>query len=471
MKVFVFRLLFLFLLTVFACKTVKITPPKPQPFSNVEPAKPNSIIGLPINIFTEGIAKSINKKFIGILYKDTSFADNENDKVKYDIIKRADIKVITANNALEIHAPLHINFTYLFKFFGVDKTISNSLNLTVKFTTTPMIDRDWNLVLNSKGKIVWDDLPVINLGITKLDLPNIFGTLIKGFVNKMALKIDKEFPKAVNINNLVSNAWKSLAEPILLDSANKVWLITKPKNLFVTPIVYTPNKMQIKLGLSSVVELVSGVKPVIDSFSDKLPPLRQVSDFKEFTKLNLSASVTYQQMNEGLAKHFLNNPFSLETFDYKVNVLDAQVFNYGNKVLLALKIDGKVRKGFIGKKVKGIIYATGVPIYNPKNKSIEIKQFDFELKTRDVLVKAATWLLNSKEFKQNIENNLVYSIADQLNEARLNANDAVNTKMLDMIDIKGHIKSLEPADIYVTPTALVINIISEGNIEINLNGF
>ncbi len=322
MKAFIFRLLFLFVLVIFACKTVKITPPKPQPFSNVEPPKPNSIIGLPINIFTEGIAKSINKKFIGTLYKDTSFTDNENDKVKYDIVKRADIKVITANNALEIQAPLHVNFTYLFKFFGVDKTISNSLNLTVKFTTNPMIDRDWNLVLNSKGKIVWDDLPVINLGITKLDLPNMFGTLIQGFVNKMALKID-----------------------------------------------------------------------------------------------------------------------------------------------------GKVRKGFIGKKVKGIIYATGVPIYNPKNKSIEIKQFDYDLKTRDVLVKAATWLLNSKEFKQNIENNLVYSIADKLNEARLNANDAVNTKMLDLIDIKGYIKSLEPADIYVTPTALVINIISEGNMEINLNGF
>jgi hypothetical protein len=287
----------------------------------------------------------------------------------------------------------------------------------------------------------------------------------------MAQKIDTEVPKSLNLKKQVSDAWLTLKDPILLDSTNKAWLMVNPKNVFITPITYTKTQMQIKLGLASVVELVSGFKPVNDSFAKQLPPLRQVNNFEENIKLNLGASVSFDQINESLAKQFAGKPIELESFDYKMKINDAKAFNYGNKVMIALDIDGKVRKGIIGKNIKGIVYATGVPIYNAKNKTIEIKQFDFEIKTRDILLKAGSWLLNSVVFKQTIEKQLVYSIADQLNQARLSANDAVNKKMIETVDIKGFVKNLEPGEIFVTPNSIRINIITDGNIEVNLNGF
>jgi hypothetical protein len=139
--------------------------------------------------------------------------------------------------------------------------------------------------------------------------------------------------------------------------------------------------------------------------------------------------------------------------------------------MIALDIDGKVRKGIVGKNIKGIVYATGIPIYNAKSKTIEIKQFDFELKTRDILLKAASWLVKSKSFKENVESKLVFPIEDKLTQARITANDAVNKKMIDNIDIKGFVKNLEPGNIYITPTAIKLNIVTDGNLEINLNGF
>ena len=79
--------------------------------------------------------------------------------------------------------------------------------------------------------------------------------------------------------------------------------------------------------------------------------------------------------------------------------------------------------------------------------------------------------MNSAAFKQSIEKQLVYSIADQLNKARLSANDAVNKKMIKTVNIKGYVKNLEPGEIFVTSNAIRINIITDGNIEVNLNGF
>jgi hypothetical protein len=66
---------------------------------------------------------------------------------------------------------------------------------------------------------------------------------------------------------------------------------------------------------------------------------------------------------------------------------------------------------------------------------------------------------------------LVFPIEDKLTQARLTANDAVNKKMIDNIDIKGFVKNLEPGNIYITPTAIKLNIVTDGNLEINLNGF
>ncbi|MES2380348.1 MAG: DUF4403 family protein [Bacteroidota bacterium] len=472
MRKFYFVVACFLVFIIHACKTKIITAPKPPAVSIVVPPKPTSIIGLPIHINTAGIASSINKKFTIELYKDDKFDDNGNDNLKLTVLKRTDFIVNTANDGLTITAPLHIDFVYNIKVFGgFEKPISQSLNLTVIFNTTPSIDRDWNLNLNSKGKIYWDDLPVINLGITKLDLPQLFGAIIQGQVNKMASKIDQEVPKSVPLKKMVGDTWKSLAEPTLLDTAYNAWLVLKPKNIFITPITYTEQEMQIKLGIASIIEVVSGYKPTNDSFNLALPPLRQANQLNDEVKINLAATIAFDQINASINKQFTAKPMVLESNEYKINIKEAKAFAYGTKIMIAIDLEGKVQKGKMGKGIKGIVYVTGIPSYNPINKSIEIKQFDFDIKTRDILVKSASWLVNSKKFRENIEKQMVFSIADQLAEAKKVANEAVNKKWIDMIDINGTIKNIEPSTIYITPNALNINIITEGNLKVIMNGF
>jgi hypothetical protein len=463
---------FILLTALFACKTQVIKAPKPIDVAYVAPVKQNSFIGLPIHISTKGMATSINKKFQLEIYKDDKFDDNGNDNLKLTVLKRNEFIVNTSADGISIIAPLHIDFVYNLKAFGaIEKPINQSLNLTVVFNTTPSIDRDWNLKLNSKGKISWDDLPVINLGFTSLNLPDLFGSVIQGQVNKMALKIDQEAAKSIDIKKMVGDAYKNLSEPILLDSIHKAWLLINPKNVFITPITYTNEEMLLKLGINTMIELVSGYKPKNDSFSTTLPPLRQTNSFNDQVKINLSANISFDQINEKLAQQFVEKPILLEGDEYKINIKEAKAFPYGNKIMIALDVDGKVSKGKIGKGIKGIIYAVGVPNYNASTKSLEVKQFDFEIKTRDILLKSATWLLNSKKFRESLEKQMVFSIATQLNDAKKSANDAINKKWLDYLDLSGTISSIEPAGIYITPNNLNINITTEGTLKVSLNGF
>ncbi|NDC29680.1 MAG: DUF4403 family protein [Bacteroidetes bacterium] len=463
---------FILLSALFACKTQFIQAPKPIDVAYVAPVKQNSFIGLPIHISTNGMAASINKKFQVEIYKDDKFDDNANDNLKLTVLKRNNFIVSTSTDGISITAPLHIDFVYNLKAFGaIEKPISQSLNLTVIFNTTPSIDRDWNLKLNSKGKIAWDDLPVINLGITTLNLPDLFGSIIQGQVNKMAIKIDQEASKNMDIKKIVGEAYKNLSEPILLDSTQKAWLLINPKSIFITPITYTNEEMLLKLGINSMIELVSGYKPKNDSFSTSLPPLRQANSFNDQVKINLSANISFDQINEKLAQQFVEKPMLLEGDEYKINIKDAKAYPYGNKIMLALNVDGKISKGKLGKGIKGIVYAVGIPNYNAITKSLEVKQFDFDIKTRDILLKSATWLLNSKKFRESIEKQMIFSIATQLNDAKKSANDAIDKKWLDLLDLSGTISKIELAGIYISPKNLNINITTEGTLKVSLTGF
>ena len=463
---------FILLSALFACKTQFIQAPKPIDVAYVAPVKQNSFIGLPIHISTNGMAASINKKFQVEIYKDDKFDDNANDNLKLTVLKRNNFIVSTSTDGISITAPLHIDFVYNLKAFGaIEKPISQSLNLTVIFNTTPSIDRDWNLKLNSKGKIAWDDLPVINLGITTLNLPDLFGSIIQGQVNKMAIKIDQEASKNMDIKKIVGEAYKNLSEPILLDSTQKAWLLINPKSIFITPITYTNEEMLLKLGINSMIELVSGYKPKNDSFSTSLPPLRQANSFNDQVKINLSANISFDQINEKLAQQFVEKPMLLEGDEYKINIKDAKAYPYGNKIMLALNVDGKISKGKLGKGIKGIVYAVGIPNYNAITKSLEVKQFDFDIKTRDILLKSATWLLNSKKFRESIEKQMIFSIATQLNDAKKSANDAIHKKWLDLLDLSGTISKIELAGIYISPKNLNINITTEGTLKVSLTGF
>jgi len=463
---------FILLSALFACKIQVIQAPKPIDVAYVAPVKQNSFIGLPIHISTNGMAASINKKFQVEIYKDDKFDDNANDNLKLTVLKRNNFIVSTSTDGISITAPLHIDFVYNLKAFGaIEKPISQSLNLTVIFNTTPSIDRDWNLKLNSKGKIAWDDLPVINLGITTLNLPDLFGSIIQGQVNKMAIKIDQEASKNMDIKKIVGEAYKNLSEPILLDSTQKAWLLINPKSIFITPITYTNEEMLLKLGINSMIELVSGYKPKNDSFSTSLPPLRQANSFNDQVKINLSANISFDQINEKLAQQFVEKPMLLEGDEYKINIKDAKAYPYGNKIMLALNVDGKISKGKLGKGIKGIVYAVGIPNYNAITKSLEVKQFDFDIKTRDILLKSATWLLNSKKFRESIEKQMIFSIATQLNDAKKSANDAIHKKWLDLLDLSGTISKIELAGIYISPKNLNINITTEGTLKVSLTGF
>lgn len=461
------------LFLVASCNTTNIKPPKPSNINFTEPVKPISGITLPFVLNLNAIASDLNAQYAEKYYTDNAFENNNNDNLKLDVIKRAPLHISAKGSQVFVSAPMRIEGVYRMskKVLGMDVTHEQGFkfNLTVDVQTMPTFDKDWNLKLNSKSNIRWEDLPSFEVAGIQVDFPKMFGKIIQGQVDKITSQLDEEIAQSVNLRKLVNENWKQLTQPINVDAATNSWLVVRPRQVFYTPLEGFDSLAKINLALYSVIEVVSGFKPAADT-AKSLPVLYQTNKLNDKINLMLNTEVTFDHMNKLIGEQLAGKSLKLESKEYDIDILDAKVFGNADKILVGVNLNGKVKKGLMSKRIKGIVYFEGIPVYNAQKQTISIKNFDLNIQTRDVLLKSASWLANSSLFKKSIESKLEFSIAKELQDAKKIANEAVNKNYTKTLQLNGTINQIEPAEIFLTPQSIRVNIKATGKIGVRLNG-
>jgi len=468
--VLVYALLFF----VLACNTTHIKPPKPSNINYIEPVKPTSCVTLPIVLDLKAISNDLNTRYLEKYYTDDSYENNGNDHLKVTVIKRAPLHISSFGNHVFVSAPMRIEGTYRLnkKVLGMHVAYDQGFkfNLTVDIQTLPVFDKHWNLKLNSKSNIRWEDLPNFEVAGLQVDFPKLFGNIIQGQVDKITTQLDQEIANTVDLRKVVLDSWKQAIQPIRIDAATNSWLLIRPKQVFYTQLEGFDSLAKINLGLYSVIEIVSGFKPLSDTTS-VLPYLYQTNKLDDKINLMLNAEISFDQINQTIQQQLIGKIIKLESKEYNLDILDAKVFGNTDKILIGVNVTGKVKRGVLAKKIKGIVYFEGTPVYNIQKQTISVKNFELNIQTKDILLKSASWLANSKLFKSNIESKLEFSIAKELQDAMKIANESVNKPYGKKLQLNGVINQITPTDVFVTPNAVRVNIKATGKIGIKLNGF
>ena len=467
-------LIYALLFFILACNTTYIKPPKPSNTNYIEPAKPISCITLPILLDLKAISNDLNALYLEKYYFDDSYENNGHDHLKVTVLKRAPLHISAFGNHVFLSAPMRLEGNYRInkKVLGMNVAYDQGFkfNLTVDVQTLPVFDKNWNLKLNSKSNISWEDLPNFEVAGLQVDFPKMFGRIIQGQVDKITTQLDQEIANTVDLRKLVNDGWRQVIQPIRIDTLTNSWLIMRPKQVFYTQLEGFDSLAKINLGLYSVIEIVSGYKPLADTTS-VLPYLYQTNKLDDKINLMLNAEISFDQINQIIQQQLIGKSIKLESKEYSINILDAKVFGHADKIIVGVNLIGKLKRGALTKKIKGIVYFEGTPVYNIPKQTISIKNFGLDVQTKDVLLKSASWLANSKLFKSSIESKLEFSIAKELQDALKMANEAVNKQYGKKLQFNGAINQIMPTDVFLTPNAVRVNIKAVGKIGLKLNGF
>lgn len=423
-----------------------------------------SVVNVPIEIGLLDVEKQINAQLQGLLFEDTSYENDNNDNVKSKVWKRAPITVSAKDSLLQYNVPLRIWVSVGYKIAPLGFEISgfkeSEFELDLKFITRFGISPDWQVDAKTvSAGFDWIKKPIIRVAGIEIPVAGVVGRVLNNNLPKYAGLIDANLRKNIDIKKYVSQAWNLLHEPNLLSEEFRTWLVVLPTDVLMTPFYIQNNVVKASLGIRGYTQTLTGVRPA--NAPSTLPNLKITGSIPQEFQIGVRSEISHDEVTQLAKQYFLGQKFDFKDGAYQVEVTDLSVYGQNDKLVIKSGLKGSI---------VGNIYFKGVPTFDPATSTIYLKDFDYDLETKNVLIKTASWLLQGR-FKNQMQQQFRFPIGQQLSDIRKNIESTIGNRVLGRgIKLKGKLENMQPDQVYLTPNSLVSVLYIKGKLELKIDG-
>ncbi len=415
-----------------------------------------STINIPVNFEISELQKTINKKLTGVLYEDYDMTNNDNDQLMLKVLKASEITLLITGQQLEYKVPLSIWFKKgVLGMTDVDGTG----DLSITFKTDFSINPDWSL--NTFTQIVgheWSKPPKLQTRIADVPIKYIADIVMNRSKVKLSQIIDAQIKQSLDLKKYVSEAWNKIQEPVSILPEYKVWSKITPLSITMSPFYVFNNEWRSVFSVSCLSDISLGEYPAFRK-NAPLTNLGMASASKDDFSINLIVNVPYTEADSITKKLMIGQVFGSDGKSVKVE--DISLYGQDDNIVINTKMSGAF---------KGNIFLKGKPYYNSVTRNIEMKDLDFELSTRNFLVKTANWLFH-KGLVERIKSGLQIPIGDKIDTARAGIQAKLSDyKLSQGVSLKGIIEGVTIVDILITRQSIQPILQSTGKLNILVKG-
>ncbi len=465
-------LIALILLIISSCASKKTVIEAPENKVSTVWNVPTSTLIMPISVKTADLERIINSQLQSVLYDDNSFDNNNIDNLIIKVTKTSPFKITGANDMLNIKAPLNIYVKgrlkkELFNFgdsnFGIDQTKDMSFNIVLNFTTKLNMMSDWSIKSQTQSSFTWQETPSLDLGIIKIPIGTVLEKIVNSQISSLGTMIDKDINSFINIKKIVEGYWAQIQAPQLVNEEYKTWSWIEPTNIALTPIKTKNDSLTTTLGFTGLVKLKTGQKPA-DFKPSPLPKLYTSVKQDDIFSLNLDGEIGWPFLNEVTKKQLNGKTFNDDNGKQSITIKDINIYGSGNKVVIGVSLFGFAKTSVAKKNINTEVFLEGIPVYDYKTKTISFTQVDYSLKTKDILLKSANWILKGT-LKKQLQPYMVYNLTTQINEMQTTtANVLKNYQVSDNMIIKGALHTMDISDVKVSDDGIKYVVTAKGRL-------
>ena len=309
-----------------------------------------------------------------------------------------------------------------------------------------------NYHLSTTTKLVKADaVDPCKVGFVNFDITDKLLKEVKVQLDVLGKNVDSQV-QAYNLKPYVIGFWNKLFEVQKVDEYG--YLNLNPSAVSVSNINMTGAKLKLSLGLTCRPLFSLGYLPLQPTALPDLTNNIQSSGFSVYTDL----IANYNELNLLLNKKLSGKEFELKGKKIIINTVDISGIGASK---IAVKLDFKGSK-------KGVIYLVGTPSFDSVKNIITIPDLSFELKSRNILLKMANWLLNDK-LTEKIKSAAVFDLNSILNQAKTSIQAQLNRKLTDNIAMFGIIDSMSLKTIMTSQESLFLRVLSTGQLGVRVN--
>lgn len=451
-------------MTFAGCKSRFHAPP-PAYSTPLPEYKPSpSVISMPVSLPFDLINREINKQMFGLIYKDEDFDGPTQDNLKVKVWRtEKDIRVDGQNGKLRFRIPLEIWAEYRWKACSICPAVEKSteFNLDLTLVSSVQVDKDWKLRTSTTAtEFTFSRKPYLDFGVVDVDITSIVKTALKENMSSITSAIDDEVPSMIPLRDYMENAWKEMQTPILMDSAYQAWLILKPNYIMMQPLVFDSKKVTLNAGIETFIETQLGEKPRTGKTLPLASPYIKDKIDKVFT-LEVPVTIDFKFATE-LARRNLKDSVFTVSKKKQVKIDDIEIYGKGGDVFIKAMLSGNF---------EGLVYLRGKPSIDTVKNVIYFADLDFDINTKNGLLKIADWLAHGT-LKKILQKEFTYAVGADLNAAKATLQEFLNGFDYEGIfTVKGKMGQLHLKYIYSNEECIKAIFITNGTAAIDLTGF
>ncbi|MBK6965009.1 MAG: DUF4403 family protein [Bacteroidales bacterium] len=456
-------MIILVIFTVTSCKTVNVE--KPAETYQYEKAELQpSLIGFSAEAKLSDIQKELNREFTGLVYEDNSLDDNGGDNVMIKAWKQGDIKLAMNDNIIIYKVPLKLWIKAGFKTKQLGITLSDyrEVNgaLALMFRTTITLNPDWTVSTKTEASgYEWITEPVVKVAGLNIPVKFVADLVLQSNLKTISNTIDESVKSYLDLRPYALQAWKSLNEPVSLNDEYKWWLRIKTSDFYASPLTSKNGIIRLQSSVKSVIETMVGQKPVTPS-PGPLPKLQISPEMADQVVVNASVDIPFGEINSQAAKYLNGQTFTQGKRSVKVE--NVTIYGSNGKLVAETRLSGSL---------EGTIYFSGIPAFNPQDSTLYLKDFDFDLSTKNFLIKSAAWIYQGG-FRNMIAKQMVWPLAADIRMIHQELNSSLKAyRLADGVTLNGQVTRLSVGDIMISSEGVKPFISAEGKIRVVFSGF
>ena len=376
------------------------------------------------------------------------------DNIQFSTSKKAINYVLNGDFSLELnYCPLCVTLwngkssctvPRLYGSCGIDEP---RLKYSLGYKTSLHLNKNYTLGSNTQLNY-FKIIDPCEITFANYDVTDRVKTEIKKELIALEKNIDKEI-KGIEMKSKINEAWEALKTPISLNSYGFLYL--DPRGFALSSIRYRNQKALFSLNVFFS-PLIS-TEPM--SFSEK--PLQEMIKFEEMNGFDIITDVraSYDSLSSILTKEFYNTEIIVKgrpVVIKEVNLIGTQA----SRLVISMKFEGFR---------KGTIYLVGTPEINIEKQTIGFNNVDFDIKTKNLLLKTSQWLM-SKKIINEIQDKAIIDMSSSIDFIKKSLENELSKEIVEGIRAESSIDDIKIIMLLLATDYLALRSNLKGDLKI-----
>ncbi len=416
----------------------------------------SSYFQFPVSVPYTWMDSYIDKEMQGVLYADTSYADQSADHLKVSVRKIGKLSISGFTEYALVRMPLRIAISKELPLFNLNTDFDIELVLKTRIS----LDSTWHL--RSATKVVEYTItrnPVLPLGGKTIDVKYLLKLALDGTLPKMVPAIDEAIYSSTVLRDQAASYWKQVQQPTMVDTSYKAWMSVTPISCGLAPVVFQSAVMQIHLSMNLQLMTCVGFKPAMGKLTG-LPNLKSIQGGEDRLQMRMPVWLSYPEISRQATAYLKDTVFQI-TKKRSIQVDSVGVESLEDKLRITVLTSGALRSSLVFE---------GRPMYDTLALRLSMYEFKYDFKTKQALPGLANRLFRSR-IRKRMQDAFQYELTNDLNEYRRQANAYLKVYVYEnQVKVTGELNSLNLKTFKVRPDYLMLMLDIEGKTQVQLVG-